>query len=107
MELHHTIPNKKVDPTGCLVQANKIINKKWSKHFQIYTDGSKNPETGSTAAAFHIPEVNYTRQFKLNPNLTVFTSELIAIEKALEFNLLQTVYKQTVILTDSMSAIQP
>ncbi len=106
LELHHTIPNKKVDPTGCLVQANKIINKKWSKHFQIYTDGSKNPETGSTAAAFHIPEVNYTRQFKLNPNLTVFTSELIAIEKALEFNLLQTVYKQTVILTDSMSAIQ-
>ncbi len=106
LELHNTIPNKRVDAAGCLVHAKEIINKKWSKHFQIYTDGSKSPETGSTAAAFYVPQYDYTRRFKLNPNLTVFTSELIAIEKALEFNRIQPRHKQTVILTDSMSAIQ-
>ncbi len=106
LELRNTIPNKKTDTKGCLKQATEIINKKWSKHFQIYTDGSKHPDTGLTAAAFYVPGNKCVRQFKLNPKLTVFTSELIAIEKALEYNIMQPAHKKTVILTDSMSAIQ-
>ncbi len=83
-----------------------MIGNKYSEHLQIYTDGSKNPENGNTACAFVVPELNHTEMYKLDTNLTVFTSELIAIEKALKWNLTQNITNQTAILTDSLSSIQ-
>ncbi len=48
-----------------------MIGNKYSKHLQIYTDGSKNPENGNTACAFVVPELNHTEMYKLDTNLTV------------------------------------
>lgn len=81
------------------------INRNYKGHTQIYTDGSKDTSKNITSCAFTIPEINLTRKFKLNGNLTVFTAELIAIEQALTW-LAENPFKKVVILTDSLSAIQ-
>ena len=47
-----------------------------------------------------------TRKFKLHPDLTVYTAEHIAIQKALQWILENNLDFKTSILTDSLSAIQ-
>ena len=90
-----------------LIQEKSVtyINRNYKGHTQIYTDGSKDTGKHTTSCAFAIPEINLTRKFKLNGNLTVFTAELVAIEQALIW-LIENPFKKVVILTDSLSAIQ-
>ena len=40
------------------VTAQQYIDENYSEHLQIYTDGSKCPQTGKTASAFYIPAKN-------------------------------------------------
>ena len=101
-----TTVSKKTDSKK-LIQEKSVtyINRNYKGHTQIYTDGSKDTGKHTTSCAFAIPEINLTRKFKLNGNLTVFTAELVAIEQALIW-LIENPFKKVVILTDSLSAIQ-
>ena len=89
----------------CSTQAAEHIQKHYRGALQIYTDGSKDPENNKTGCAFVIPSINFGQKFKLNNNLTVYTSELLAILKALEW-IIEHRPDRVVILTDSLSSVQ-
>ena len=72
---------------------------------KIFTDGSKDPENRIVGAAFVVSELNYEKQNKLNPTQFVFTSELVAIQQAVQW-IIDSKTPKSVILTDSLSAIQ-
>ena len=84
---------------------NKYIARRYSTAIQIYTDGSKDPENNRVGCAFVIPEFNAKYKFKLDGNLTVYTSELLAILMALRWAKKNKLEK-FVILTDSLSSVQ-
>ena len=71
----------------------------------VYTDGSKEPSFGRTAAATCIPDFRVVRAFWLMNHLSVFSTELFAIVLALEgiieFNPLSVVD-----LSDSLSSLK-
>ena len=60
-------------------------------------------ETHTNSEAFVVPELGHTSKIKLNPILSVFTTELIVVEHAW---ILRGGIQNSVILTDSLSAIQ-
>ena len=60
----------------------KYISETHTNKVKIYTDGSKDPTTNTVGEAFVVPELSHTSKIKLNPILSVFTMELIAIEHA-------------------------
>ena len=73
---------------------------------QVYTDASKS-DSGKLTAAFFIPELNQSLKLRLTDNGTVYSAELMAIKIALDWitkNIKDS--RDTVIYTDSMSAIQ-
>ncbi|MCU7800042.1 MAG: endonuclease/exonuclease/phosphatase family protein, partial [gamma proteobacterium symbiont of Lucinoma myriamae] len=97
---------KKTDSKKMIKEKTTVhLNRNYNSYLQIYTDGSKDPIKQTSSCAFTIPELHITRKFKLNHNLSVFTTELIAIENALNW-ILTNEPKKAVILTDSLSAIQ-
>ena len=81
----------------------KYISETHTNKVKIYTDGSKDPTANTVGEAFVVPELGHTSKIKLNPILSVFTTELIAIEHAW---ILRGGIQNSVILTDSLSAIQ-
>ncbi|MCG8049253.1 MAG: reverse transcriptase domain-containing protein, partial [Candidatus Thiodiazotropha endolucinida] len=84
------------------------INAKHAGKTHIYTDGSKDPElgkTGKTGAAFVVPEWDKHVPIRTDPNLSVFTTELIAIQYATKWAIEMKI-TNAVILTDSLSSIQ-
>ena len=83
----------------------KHISENHTNKIKIYTDGSKDPAANTAGAAFVVPELDHTSKIKLNPILSVFTTELIAIEHAITW-ILKGGIQNSVILTDSLSAIQ-
>ena len=97
---------KKTESTmqECEKMTKTYLENNYTRHLQIYTDGSKDSAANTAGCAFTIPKLNHTQKFKLHPLLTVYTSELIAILKALQWILENKPEK--VILTDSLSAIQ-
>ena len=60
-----------------------FIREKHAGKTHLYTDGSKNPTTQLTGAAFVIMSENKLFLIKLNPTLSVFSAELTAIRAAL------------------------
>ena len=92
----------KIDQTEKIT--NKYINRRYSTAIQIYTDGSKDPENIRVGCAFVIPEFNAKYKFKLDKNMTVYTSELLAILMALRWAKKNKLEK-FVILTDSLSSV--
>ena len=84
----------------------KHISETHTNKVKIYTDGSSKDPTANTAGvAFVVPELDHTAKIKLNSILSVFTTELIAIEDAITW-ILKGGIQSSVILTDSLSAIQ-
>ena len=81
----------------------KYISETHTNKVKIYTDGSKDPTANTVGEAFVVPELGHTSKIKLNPILSVFTTELIAVEHAW---ILRGGIQNSVILTDSLSAIQ-
>jgi len=71
----------------------------------IYTDGSKD-QGGRVGAAFWVPEFKYSEKYRLTDNSTVYTSEIEAIKKALNFVKDQALTRDVIIFTDSLSAVQ-
>ena len=87
------------------ISSLKYISKTHTNKIKIYTDSSKDPTANTAGAAFVVPELGHTSKIKLNPILSVFTPELIAIEHAITW-ILKGGIQNSVILTDSLSAIQ-
>ena len=82
------------------IAENYIKNMYWS-HIKIYTDGSKDTENKKkNGMRICHTALNVTRKIKLHPNLTVYTSELIAIQKALQWILDNNLNFKVAILTD-------
>ena len=70
----------------------------------VYTDASKCPETWKGSAAFCIPELKYSKKFRLSNNISVFKAELVVILLSLHFRV-DTKPRQVLILSDSLSAL--
>ncbi|KAK2707613.1 hypothetical protein QYM36_015351, partial [Artemia franciscana] len=54
-------------------------------YLDIFTDGSKNE--GMVGAAFGVPKMNVSKQFKLHSKASVFQAEAAALAEVLEFSL--------------------
>ena len=80
-----TKKKKNTSSDQCKTKAERYIKIRYNLSLKIFTDGSKNASKEQTRCAFAIPALNVHQMFKLNKNLTVYTSELIAILKALEW----------------------
>jgi ribonuclease HI len=80
--------------------------KRYPKHFQIYTDGSKSAD-GSVAAGFYVPSTQLATGWLLRRVHTVLGAELFAILKAMQLAIDDTLLKEepVLILTDSRSAL--
>ncbi|XP_076678213.1 uncharacterized protein LOC143374168 [Andrena cerasifolii] len=79
---------------------------------EIYTDGSKMKDANSNGVGIVIAERNdgniiwQDRGFGINKNATIYTTEAIAIEKAIEYANEEWREKDVLILTDSMCVIK-
>ena len=71
--------------------------------FKLYTDGSLN--SGGSGCAFVAPSNSYSEKYKLNEGISIFSAELCALEKALEYAY-SIEEKKILILSDSRSVLQ-
>ena len=87
--------------------ADEIIGKQYSNHLHIYTDGSKYDKgtESRVGCAIYIPHLSLHYKFRLSNNLTVFSSELVAILKALQW-VEEARPMQACIFSDCRSALQ-
>lgn len=82
----------------------QVINR-FPRSCEIYTDGSKTREN-KVGCAYWIPSISYCKKFKCDENVSIFSAEATAIEKALEFALTEKISQHYLILTDSFSVLQ-
>ena len=80
------------------------IDRCYSDHTCIYTDGSKDPDSGLVASAYVIPSLQIQYSERLSNNLSIYTAELIAIKKSLCW-IHENKPKKSAILSDSLSAL--
>ena len=66
------------------VKVKQHLSENYQNHLKIFTDGSvlENKDAG---AAFVIPSLNIEKQYHLGKNYSIFTSELVAIQMALNY----------------------
>ena len=78
----------------------------YDNHVHVYTDGSKTSEPNSTTCAIYADQTRKVTTWKLPPEFSVYSAELLAIYKAVEF--LYTNHRNCAgtIFSDSKSAIQ-
>lgn len=69
---------------------------------QVFTDGSKEPESGKTAAVF-IPTSKIKISKRVSNHVSVFTMELLSIIIALQW--IEEVQPSSVMCTDSMASL--
>ena len=87
------------------VKVQDYIDHIYYSAIQIYTDGSKDPDSGTTSAAVFIPQFKVNILKRTSDHISIFTSELIAIILALQWvEEVQPI--RSVICTDSLSAIE-
>ena len=82
----------------------QYIIDKYNGSIQIFTDGSKDPDTGRTEAAVHIPQFNVSIIKRTSDHLAVFTVELLAILLALWW-IEEGRSSRCIICSDSMAAL--
>ena len=58
---------------------------KWGDYLQIYTDGSKDHESGKVAVGISIPEVSYKKGYRISDHMSDFTAEMVAVLWALRW----------------------
>lgn len=61
------------------------LSQEYYNSIQIFTDGSKNPDTGHTAAAVYIPHFKYSIEKRITDHVSVYTAEMIGILMALQW----------------------
>jgi ribonuclease HI len=93
--------NKDCTPDVIYQQLFKNHREKYRKYISVFTDGSKSENY--VGCSFVID--NYTYSFKLHTSFSVFSAEVLAIYKALEYIELDH-RRNFIIYTDSLSALQ-
>lgn len=71
----------------------------------IFTDGSILKE-GNTGCAFVVPEFGVCKKFKMIPGISIFSAEMFAVEKAIEFAKKRVRHDKVCIVSDSKSVLQ-
>lgn len=82
-QIQTQINNDKDIPKNIIAQ--QYIDQSYTSWLHIYTDGSKDPASGRTASAVHIPKFQCDISKRLTDNVSVYTAELIAILVALHW----------------------
>ncbi len=67
------------------IEVQQYIEQTYYSTVKIYTDGSKDPESGFTAAAVYIPQFKVKISQSISDQISVFTTEIIAIFIALQW----------------------
>lgn len=101
-QLHEDKHDEVVEFSKDSVRAH--IHRNWSMHLQIFTDGSKDPESGRVSCAFCVPQLNLNCGFRISDNLSVFAAEAMGILKALQW-VLEARHKIVVVCSDSSSVL--
>uniref|UniRef100_A0A3B3Q2D7 Reverse transcriptase domain-containing protein n=1 Tax=Paramormyrops kingsleyae TaxID=1676925 RepID=A0A3B3Q2D7_9TELE len=83
----------------------RYVEHKYGDHIQIYTDGSKDPESGRTGSAFVIGHQGSEESKRTSNGLSVYTVELYAIMMALEWVGKEEKISKILIGSDSLSAL--
>ncbi|XDV45291.1 hypothetical protein PO909_013411, partial [Leuciscus waleckii] len=65
--------------------AQQYLDQTYSSWVQIFTDGSKDPISGRTAAAVYIPKFQISIKKRITDHISVFTAELVAMMVALQW----------------------
>ena len=81
---------------------------KYANTFRIYTDGCKDIHK-NTGCAVYIPETNTHLHYKLQPNSSIMSAELTAIQKAVNWctrNTQTIAQRHVTILSDSLSSLK-
>ena len=84
---------------------NNHVEREYSECVQIYTDGSVDPETGRTGAAFVVPGADYAVYKRAPDKLGVYTMEMYAVFMALQWVEREKPDK-VVVLSDSSSILK-
>lgn len=63
----------------------QYISLEYSDMVQIYTDGSKDPNSGRTGAAFYIPQLEKKIKQRTPDHLAIYTVEILAFLLAAKF----------------------
>ncbi|XP_060782170.1 uncharacterized protein LOC132889552 isoform X2 [Neoarius graeffei] len=103
LRLHEDKHNEDVEFSSD--SASEYIQNKWGSALQIYTDGSKDPESGRVSCAFCIPQLSVKYGYRLSDNMAVFTAESMGILKALQW-VVEAQAKNVVLCSDSFSLLQ-
>jgi ribonuclease HI len=82
----------------------KILINKYIGQTHIYTDGSKDPDSGRVASAVVIPSIQYEKIDRLTNNTSIYTAELLAIRNAMCWIHDSDIIK-AVIFSDSLSSL--
>jgi ribonuclease HI len=100
-----TIINKQ-DTNIIIKQYTLQTLEEYNNHIHIYTDGSKSSDH-STGAAYFIPSLQIGTKISLSSHCTVFTAELLAIKKALDYinNNKHSFTSPVAIMSDSLSSL--
>ncbi len=85
--------------------ALEMIDRNYKHSLQIFTDGSKDPNSGKVSAAFSVPSLKVKSKFRITDNTSIFTAELIGILRAMSW-ILEIKPMNTVIFTDSLSSLK-
>ncbi len=81
------------------------LNEEFNGYLDIYTDGSKDPQSGQTGAAFGVPKMGVKVQKRLSDQVSVFTVELMGIWLALQW-IEETRPDKVVICSDSSAVLK-
>ncbi|XP_060600088.1 uncharacterized protein LOC132753616 [Ruditapes philippinarum] len=82
----------------------KILINKYIGQTHIYTDGSKDPDSGRVASAVVIPSIQYEKIDRLTNNTSIYTAELLAIRNAMCW-IQDSDITKAVIFSDSLSSL--
>lgn len=96
--------DKKNDPMLARSTALTHMDEMWADHIRIYTDGSHNPDDGTTGLGIYVPSSSIRISKKLPNNCSVYTSEMIAIRDAISWAA-DHGGSQYVVLSDSLSSL--
>ena len=76
--------SKAIQPTHLKQLTLEHLNKNYQNYTKIYTDGSK-LDNGEVGAGFAVPSLNITKSYYIGKYFSIFTAELVGIQKALNF----------------------
>ena len=109
ISLKNSINKKTSSEITMKTNSQHFIMSEYKESVKLYTDGSKDLNSNVAGAGLAVYSANNElvtqESYKLNPALSVFTAELVAIIAALDW-IEEHNYQKSVILSDSLSALQ-